>query len=67
MEHVGSDEEFKSMLHAHAKSVGMKTFLEGDLITAAAGNEDYKMVFEKGGKKKRKGPSQEEIDRKWNL
>lgn len=69
MEHVGSDEEFKSMLHAHAKSVGMKTFLEGDLINAAAGNADYKMVFEKGGKKtrKRKLPTDEEIESKWNL
>jgi SNF2 family DNA or RNA helicase len=69
MEHVGSDEEFKSMLHAHCKSVGMKTFLEGDLITAAAGNEDYKMVFEKTKTKrgKRRLPTDEEIAAKWNL
>lgn len=70
MEHVGSDDEFKSLLTAHAKSIGMKTFLEGDLIMAAAGNEDYKMVFEKSGKKpraNRKGPSDEELDAKWNL
>jgi hypothetical protein len=69
MEHVGSDAEFKSMLHAHCRSVGMKSFLEGDLI-AAASNEDYKMIFEKGGKakrRKRRLPTDEEIDAKWNL
>lgn len=69
MEHVGSDEEFKSMLHAHAKSVGMKTFLEGDLIAAAAGDVDYKMVFEKTRKTrgKKRLPTDEEIEEKWNL
>jgi len=45
-------------------------FALGDLITAAAGNEDYKMVFEKDGKKtraKRHQMTDEEIAAKWNL
>ncbi len=68
MEHVGSDSEFKSMLYAHARSLGMKTFLEGSQIVAAAENADYKMIFEKKRKTSRKRVlSDEEIDKKWNL
>jgi SNF2 family DNA or RNA helicase len=66
MEAGGTDEEFRSLLSAYVKSTSMKKFLEGDQIRKAADNEDYKMTFEKGGKR-RKGPSDEELAAKWNL
>lgn len=50
----GSDDEYKSLLKAHVKSVGMKTFLEGDRIDEARGNENYEMVFQKGKKSRTK-------------
>ena len=46
----GSDDEYKSLLKAHVKSVGMKPFLEGEQIEKARGNENYQMVFQKKGK-----------------
>lgn len=69
MEQVGTEEEFRKMLHAHAKSVGMKDFILGDMLTEAQGNDQYKMAFEKGGKK-RKGRikvTDREILDKWGL
>src|SRR5579863_2670731 len=52
MEAGGTEEEFKELLRAHVKSSSMKTFLVGDLITEAKGNVEYKMSFEKKGKRK---------------
>ena len=69
MEHGGSDDEFRSMLRAHCKSVGMKSFLDGELIQKAASEEDYKMVFEKSHKPRTKKNtiSDEELNKKWQL
>lgn len=73
MDAVGTEEEFKDMLRAHVKKIGMKEFLLGDLISEAKGNEEYKMVFEKGGKKARKRKSKAEreaedklLEARWN-
>lgn len=52
MEHAGSDQEFLALLKAHAKSVGMRVFLEGEALTEARRDRDYKMTFEPGAKKK---------------
>jgi len=61
MDAEGTEEEFKELLRAHVKKVGMKTFLLGDLISEAKSTgDDYKMVFEKGGKKSKKKKSKEE-------
>ena len=54
MEHCGTEEEFKELLRAHVKTSSMRSFLIGDLITDAKGNTDYKMSFEKKGKKHRR-------------
>jgi SNF2 family DNA or RNA helicase len=54
MEDGGTDDEYKSLLKAHIKSVGMKTFLEGEQIEKARGNENYEMVFQKGKKSRTK-------------
>jgi SNF2 family DNA or RNA helicase len=51
MESGGSEEEYRSLLKAHMKKVAMKTFLTGDQIERAKGDENYKMVFESGTKK----------------
>ena len=51
MESGGSEEEYRSLLKAHVKSVAMKTFLDGDQIERAKDNDEYKMIFEKGTKK----------------
>lgn len=73
MDAVGTEEEFKDMLRAHVKKVGMKEFLLGDLISEAKGNENYKMAFEKGGKKARKRKSKADreaedklLEARWN-
>ena len=57
MEDGNSDEEYKALLKAHVKSVGMKEFLDGDKIEEARGNEEYQMVFQrkkKSGTRKKK-------------
>lgn len=46
LESSGSDEEFLSLLKAHVKTTSLSTFLTGERITAADG-QDYKMSFEK--------------------
>jgi SNF2 family DNA or RNA helicase len=64
----GSDDEYASLLKAHVKSLGMKTFLDGDLIEAARDNENYEMVFQKGKKKvtnKKRTPSLKTDKGKW--
>jgi len=50
MEAGNSDEEYISLLKAHVKSIGVKTFLEGSQIEKARGNKDYQMIFQKGKK-----------------
>lgn len=69
MDDGGSEEEFKALLKAHVKKIGMKIFLSGDQIMKAQTNIEYKMTFEKGGKtktpKKSQKASYEEI--KWFL
>jgi SNF2 family DNA or RNA helicase len=54
MEKEASDEEFKDMLRAHCKSVGMRDFLSGEMLAAAANEDSYKMAFEEGSKPKRR-------------
>lgn len=68
MESGGSEDEYRSLLKAHMKKIAMKTFLTGDLIEKAKGNEDYKMVFETRGKSgtKRKA-TKEPDDSKWQV
>jgi SNF2 family DNA or RNA helicase len=63
MEVAGSDTEFKSLLKAYAKKIGMGKYLKGDQVTAAQELE-YQMSFEesKSGKKKRK---KKEQDNSW--
>jgi SNF2 family DNA or RNA helicase len=51
MEAGGSDDEFRSMLKAHAKSLSMTTFLSGEALTEASG-DDYQMSFQKTKKKR---------------
>lgn len=72
MEAGGTEEEFKELLRAHVKNSSMKTFLIGDLITEAKGNEAYKMSFEKKGRKVRKtskktAKDDEELESRWTL
>lgn len=63
MESGASEEEFKSLLRAHCKSVGLKNFLSGkEIIKAQDG--DYKMVFEKKGRGKRTAKVSQE-DMSW--
>lgn len=47
MDATASDEEFRKLLRAHAKKIGMTTFLRGERLTKALGEEDYAMVYEK--------------------
>ena len=62
MEVAGSDTEFKALLKAYAKKIGMKTYLKGEQVVAAQELE-YQMPFEREpGKKKRK---KKEQDNSW--
>jgi superfamily II DNA or RNA helicase len=54
MEAGNSDEEYRSLLKAHVKSVGVKKFLDGDKIEEARDNEDYQMIFQKRETSRRK-------------
>src|SRR5271166_209551 len=70
MEQAGTDEEFRKLLRAYAKKIGMKDYLSGDLITDAKGNTDYKMSFEKKDKKHRRTKkdttkSDEALESRW--
>ncbi len=67
MEQVGTEDEFKKMLRAHVKSVGMKDFLEGDMLVQAREDDQYKMIFEKGGRKGKKKVSDKELLDRWGL
>jgi SNF2 family DNA or RNA helicase len=66
MEAGGSEAEFRALLRAHCKDVGMKTYLKGEQVERAQDDVSYKMAFEKEKKakkeKKRKGD-----DLKWFL
>jgi intein/homing endonuclease len=67
MEAVGTEEEFKSMLTAHIKSVGMSDFLEGELLIQAREDDQYKMVFEKGGRKRKEKVSDKDLLDRWGI
>jgi hypothetical protein len=71
MEAGNSDEEYKSLLKAHVKKIGLKTFLDGDQIESARGNKDYQMVFQKerktGTKKKKSVDLLEMSKSKWGV
>lgn len=67
MEEVaGSEEEFKALLRAYAKKIGMKTYLSGEQIEAAQ-DAEYKMVFERSSGKKGKKKAQDKQDNSWFL
>ena len=53
----GNEEEFRSMLKAHVKKIGLNEFLDGGQITASKSNETYTMAFKKEDKKKKKAPT----------
>ena len=63
MEVAGSDAEFKSLLRAYAKKIGMKTYLKGEQIEAAQDLE-YSMSFEREPSKKGKRKKKED-DNSW--
>lgn len=72
MEAGGTEEEFKELLRAHVKRFGLSTFLLGDLITEAKGNENYQMSFQKkAGEKKERSRSHDEqdkeLEKRWML
>lgn len=64
MEQVGTDGEFRKLLHAYAKNIGMKNYLSGDQIAAAEGLE-YKMSYEREGKKSKSRRAKKEEDISW--
>src|SRR5271167_1289234 len=65
MEVAGSDSEFKALLRAYAKKIGMKTYLKGEQIEAAQDLE-YQMSFEREPGKKGKGKrKKKEDDNSW--
>jgi SNF2 family DNA or RNA helicase len=72
MDQAGTDEEFRRMLTAHVKSVSMKSFTDGKLLFRASTDSDYKMIFEDGGKKPRRGGGkfaqmQDKYQGKWDF
>jgi intein/homing endonuclease len=72
MDQAGTDEEFRRMLTAHVKSVSMKSFTDGKLLFRASTDSDYKMIFEEGGKKPRRGGGkfaqmQDKYQGKWDF
>jgi SWI/SNF-related matrix-associated actin-dependent regulator 1 of chromatin subfamily A len=64
MDKTATDDEFRNMLRAHAKSISMKMFLSGQTLIAA-GEEDYKMAFEPGAKKYKTDYDIDEMVAKW--
>ena len=63
METIPPDEDFHKLMKAHAKSIGMRVFLEGNqLAEAQADKKTYKMAFESGAKKKKPKAVREEED-----
>ena len=67
MEAVGSDEEFRSLMRAHVKKVGLKRILGGAQLAKAIENEDYRMTFEHRtqGHKEKAVDKHEELFKKW--
>lgn len=51
MEQSGTEVEFKALLRAHCKKVGLKSFLKGDLVKHAQDDVEYRMSFEREPKK----------------
>jgi hypothetical protein len=63
METIPPDEDFIKLMKAHAKSIGMRVFLEGNqLAEAQADKKAYKMAFEPGAKKNKPKAVREEED-----
>ena len=67
MEQGGTEAEFKSLLRAHCKKLGMKTYLKGEQIERALNNAEYKMVFEQGAFGSKKGKKRKADDLSWFL
>jgi hypothetical protein len=63
----GSDDEYKSLLKAHVKKIGLSTFLLGDQIDEARNNKEYKMVFEDKGKRGKKRETKEDRSKWGNI
>jgi SNF2 family DNA or RNA helicase len=64
MEVAGSEDEFKALLRAYVKKVGMRVFLKGDQAVAAQKDVEYKMVFERESKPRKKKKISED-DMSW--
>lgn len=62
MEAAGSDGEFKRLLRAYAKSIGMRDYLSGEQIEAAQELE-YQMSFEREPKRRKRRKKEE--DNSW--
>ena len=64
MEAAPPDEDFHALMRAHAKSIGMRTFLRGEPLAEAQDEAlAYKMAFEKGAKKRpRKAAREDDFD-----
>lgn len=68
MEKLNDDEEFKKLLKAHVKTTKMGDFLNGFKLVEANEDDNYKMAFEKDGKKGKKSVIKEELDfSKWSF
>lgn len=66
MEAGGSESEFRALLRAHCKDVGLKTYLKGEQVERAQDNVEYKMAFEKE-KKQKKARKRKGEDLAWFL
>jgi SNF2 family DNA or RNA helicase len=53
MEQSAKDSEFLDMMKAHVKDVGLGTFLKGEQLADAQSDDNRKMSFEDGAKKKK--------------
>ena len=71
MDQVGTDEEFHKLLKAHVRSVGVRTFIQGDMLLKAKNNPEYRMTFEKKEVTPKKNGSfksmQEAYKSKWDF
>lgn len=55
MEQTAKDDEFLDLLKAHVKDVKLGDYLKGKQLTVASGAAEYKMSFEPGAKKEKRG------------
>jgi SNF2 family DNA or RNA helicase len=67
MEQVGTEEEFRKMLYAHVKAIGLSDYLEGDLLTQARNDDKYKMVFEKEKKTRKPKKDDQALLKDWGI